>query len=67
MDKTSRWYNPDWKDYYCNSCGELYQFYVDGNCSGCRTHTEVSRDKEVEENKAFAEQWKAKKIKKKRK
>ena len=37
MLKTSIFYNPLWKDYICTECGDLYQFYVNGKCSTCRT------------------------------
>lgn len=36
MLRTSKYYNQDWPDYYCNECGALYQFYVDGKCAKCR-------------------------------
>ena len=37
MNRSSKWYNPEAKEYKCDSCGVMYQFYVNGLCSVCRT------------------------------
>ena len=53
MNKDSKFYNPEWPDYYCTSCGTLYQFYVDGLCSKCRTHKPIDRTEEKKKNVQF--------------
>lgn len=62
MKKTSKWYNPDWPDYYCAKCGELYQLYVDGLCSSCRPRKKINTSQK-DQNKKFADEWKKKHLK----
>ena len=28
MEKTSKFYNPEWPDYYCDNCGVLFQIKI---------------------------------------
>lgn len=57
MNKNSKWYNPDWPDYYCIECDSLYQLFVDGLCSSCRVVELLPDNNEKLKNKAFAEEW----------
>jgi len=64
MEKTSKWYNPEWPDYYCENCGVLYQFYVNGKCSDCRRDERLKMAAILAKNKQIAKPAKRNKIKK---
>lgn len=54
---TSKWYNPEWKDYYCE-CGELFQLYIDGRCFKCREKDKAFQKVDNSEaNRKFKEDY----------